>query len=638
MHPQNRQNARPPVEPPQRFDTGITYGKYMSGIRISNKFDKQCETRQSKTHAGHVLKHVTMRIIAITPHPALVVLKFLLNIPHQLVCFFPHPTTRSHSINYTRSVETREMFGLACRLAISTALVFAALPLHGQHLDLGTEAQVRGGKELYLNYCAHCHGEEGDGMGSAAQYFVPRPRDFTSGKYKIRTTPSGELPTTEDLIHIIRDGMPFSAMPAFPDLRDDELLNLAYYLKTLNEDFEDEDFAPVPLTFPKAPKFTIDSARRGRKVYTENECYTCHGDQGRSDGVSAPTLEDDFGAINYHIRAADLTKRWAFRGGSAREDIYRTFTTGLNGTPMPSYEDSIPEDKRWDLVNYIYSLSDRDEANFSTTLVAASVVGDLDSTRGSELFANASTAFFPIVGQVIEPGRMFSPSANAISAQAVFNDEAFAILLRWHDIMADTSGSNAPDTLLKTEGSDQSAGASSAATGEGRQYSDAVAIQWPKETPAGFKKPYFLFGDPKKSVDLWFADLAKPTEARRYSGNGYRNLVASETGGLQVTASYHAGEWSVIFIGKREQLNSMTFSDGTFIPFAVFVWDGFNHETGVKTGITSWYSLYLEPADAQSPIGSMFLYGFLTLIAELLIIYLVRHYRSGSRTPSSQPA
>ena len=30
---------------------------------------------------------------------------------------------------------------------------------------------------------------------------------------------------------------------------------------------------------------------------------------------------------------------------------------------MPSYEDSIPEDKRWDLVDYIYSLSDRDEAN-----------------------------------------------------------------------------------------------------------------------------------------------------------------------------------------------------------------------------------------------------------------------------------
>ena len=527
---------------------------------------------------------------------------------------------------------------LANRLAVPVVLAFAVLPLNGQGLDLGTEAQIREGKELYLNYCAHCHGDEGDGMGSAADRFVPRPRDFTSGKYKIRATPSGELPTTDDLVHIIRAGMPFSAMPAFPNLSDEELLSLAYYLKTFNEDFEDEDFAPVPLTFPEAPKFSQESALRGREVYMENECYTCHGDQGRSDGVSAPTLEDDFGPVKYHIRAADLTKRWAYRGGSTGEDIYRTFTTGLNGTPMPSYEDSIPEEKRWDLVNYIYSLSDRDEADFSTTLVAEPVVGDLDPTRGAELFANASTAYFPIVGQVIEPGRMFAPSSNAVSTQAVFNDEEFAVLLRWHDMTADTSGSNAPDTLLEEEDSDQLSPSGSGTERQERQYSDAVAIQWPREAPEGFKKPYFLFGDPKKAVDLWFTDLANPTEVKRYSGNGFSNLVESETGDIRVSASYEAGEWSVIFTEKRERPESMALSDGTFIPFAVFIWDGFNRETGVKTGITSWYSLYLRPADARSPIGPMFAYGLLTLIIELLIIYLVRRYRRGAQTPAPQPA
>ena len=439
-------------------------------------------------------------------------------------------------------------------------------------------------------------------------------------------------------MHIIRAGMPFSAMPAFPNLSDEELLSLAYYLKTFNEDFEDEDFAPVPLTLPKAPEFSEESALRGREVYMENECYTCHGDQGRSDGVSAPTLEDDFGPVKYHIKAADLAKRWAYRGGSTREDIYRTFTTGLNGTPMPSYEDSIPEDKRWDLVDYIYSLSDRDEPDFSTTLVAEPVLGDLDPTRGAELFANASTAYFPIVGQVIEPGRMFAPSSNAVSAQAVFNAEEFAILLRWHDMTADTSGSNAPDTLLEEEESDQLSPSVSGADRQEGQYSDAVAVQWPREAPEGFKKPYFLFGDPKKAVDLWFTDLANPTEVKRYSGNGFSNLVESETGDLQVTAGFHAGEWSVIFTGKRKRPDSMAFTDGTFIPFAVFIWDGFNRETGVKTGITSWYSLYLRPADARSPIGPMFAYGILTLIIELLIIFLVRRYRAGAQAPAAQPA
>ena len=40
------------------------------------------------------------------------------------------------------------------------------------------------------------------------------------------------------------------------------------------------------------------------------------------------------------IRAANLAQSWTFRGGSSREDIFRTMTTGFNGTPMPSFADS----------------------------------------------------------------------------------------------------------------------------------------------------------------------------------------------------------------------------------------------------------------------------------------------------------
>ena len=288
---------------------------------------------------------------------------------------------------------------------LAATLYLASSPLLAQSLDLGTDAQRAAGKELYQNYCAHCHGDTGDGKGSAHAFFRPKPRDFTSGKYKIRTTPSGELPTTEDIRYIIREGMPFSGMPAFPNLSEEEITNLAYYLKTFNADFEDPDFAPVPLTFGKAPKFSEESALRGREVYVQNECYTCHGDLGRTDGVSAPTLEDDFGEEKNFIRPADLTKPWAYRGGPTREDIYRTFTTGLNGTPMPSYQDSMSEQDRWDLVNYIYSLSDRVDPNFSTTIVAEHLEGDLDISQGKSLFENALTAHIPIVGQIIEPGR-----------------------------------------------------------------------------------------------------------------------------------------------------------------------------------------------------------------------------------------
>ena len=72
--------------------------------------------------------------------------------------------------------------------------------------DLGSEAQRSAGKELYQRHCTQCHGDKGDGNGVAAPHLQPRPRDFTSGKYKIRTTPSGTLPTDEDLKHIIRMG------------------------------------------------------------------------------------------------------------------------------------------------------------------------------------------------------------------------------------------------------------------------------------------------------------------------------------------------------------------------------------------------------------------------------------------------
>ena len=104
---------------------------------------------------------------------------------------------------------------------LALAVLLAAAPALAQQ-DLGTEEQRAEGNKLYDKYCSQCHGDAGDGEGVATPYVLPKPRDFTSGKYKIRTTPSGQLPTHQDLKDIIRNGMPYSSMPAWPQFTEAE--------------------------------------------------------------------------------------------------------------------------------------------------------------------------------------------------------------------------------------------------------------------------------------------------------------------------------------------------------------------------------------------------------------------------------
>ena len=55
--------------------------------RMSHKFEKRCEARQSEIRAGSVLAYVIERIAVITPPRALVVLRFLLNDSQKTACF-----------------------------------------------------------------------------------------------------------------------------------------------------------------------------------------------------------------------------------------------------------------------------------------------------------------------------------------------------------------------------------------------------------------------------------------------------------------------------------------------------------------------------------------------------------------------
>ena len=550
-------------------------------------------------------------------------------------------------------------------LAVLVASLWAvpAGSVRAQAPDVGTDAQREAGKTLYLKYCSQCHGEKGDGEGYATPHLRPRPRDFTSGKFKIRTTPNGALPTHQDLVNIIRRGMPYTSMPAWPNLADQEVSDIAHFLTTFSPEFAKAENIPQPVQLPSAPNSTNESVELGKKLYVEAGCVKCHGPLGRGDGPSAPTLKDDAG---YPIRAADLAQRWTFRGGSTREDIFRTMSTGLNGTPMPSFADALKPEERWAITDFIASLSS--EAPGYTNLVIAKYVPEaIDLKKGAASFQSARVARFPLIGQIMEPGRSFHPPATSVMVQAIYDADSVAVLLRWHDMSPEKTGKNGLSLPVPAEEEEEAsvapAGGGDAAApvgfgdaevapaapggaqppadpfaeepaaqaGQPAEFSDAVAIQIPTETPTGARKPYFLFGDAQNSVDLWFFDLALP-EPAQFTGKGSADIKASDAKDLTGVATYDQGEWSVIFKRPLRPASGAAFTEGQFLPIAFSVWDGFARERGNRRGLTAWYSVYVEAKVVPSAVGPMLRTALIILGLELAVIAWVRRrYGSGRR-------
>jgi mono/diheme cytochrome c family protein len=141
-------------------------------------------------------------------------------------------------------------------------------------------------------------------------------------------------------------------MPSWRPLSNENREDLVAYIKTFSPRWK-TDKPGEPIHIPAEPEVTADRIKAGEAVFRKLECWKCHGVEGRGNGPSADTLQDD---QNRPIKPFDFHDETRFKCGTTDRDLYRIFMTGLDGTPMPSFADNVKPDEAWDLVFYLRTL------------------------------------------------------------------------------------------------------------------------------------------------------------------------------------------------------------------------------------------------------------------------------------------
>jgi len=535
----------------------------------------------------------------------------------------------------------------------------------GMRDEIATERKNMSSEELYKFRCAVCHGEDGAGDGPAADYLYPRPRDFTLGMFKYKSSPGDLPPKDEDLLEAIATGVPGTSMPGWSAVLSDEQIDgLITLIKTFDiaavwapldadwEEFDDDgrytkaDFRVITEDEPGDGQvgYSAESVARGADIYEEN-CRKCHGIDGRGDITSGKFLEDDWG---YRTWARDLTKHWTWRtvgvtgdrGEAGRntviQSIYRRLSIGIPGTPMPAHratekgeEDAIGLKDRWHVANFVYSLGAAAAAPGTRRMIEAlRVAGELPSSIDDPAWEQASASTFMLVPNVITEQRLFTPLNNAITVRVLYNDTEIGFLLDVNDRTESRPGG--PVTAYFPTGADRT------------MYPDAVAIQLPKAgtySSASIEKPHYQHGDAAHHTTIWFwnAGSIKPPSAPRvvlldatgaHERPNPRAATTDAVGGeLLARGEWQNGRWRVLM--KRSRITGaaadINFVEGEFIPVSFANWEGNNGEIGAKHTFTPWYWLLLPPE-----VSNGWIYGVplaLALITLLAGLWLVRNQR-----------
>jgi len=160
-------------------------------------------------------------------------------------------------------------------------------------LDGGTVLQS--GRMLYMRHCSHCHGTSGDGAGPTARYLNPKPRDYRNGIFKFTSTNDMSKAGRDDLLRVVKYGIPGTYMPSFLLMEDEEHHAIIEYVRflALRGEYERKLVAELSSDFSQA---ALDSRVKGgeKKAEIVKELSEFLGEDLKE---SASTLGDDLAEI-----------------------------------------------------------------------------------------------------------------------------------------------------------------------------------------------------------------------------------------------------------------------------------------------------------------------------------------------------
>ena len=552
-----------------------------------------------------------------------------------------------NSLSLKAGVLLTTAFGIILVSGSAGGLTFAAdtLPAGFKTGALAPEPSadmIEAGKRVYFTKCVWCHGVDGAGDGPGADRLWPRPRNFNQGTFKIRHTASGELPLFDakkptpgqnDLFETVTHGLPGSAMPSWEGILTEEqrLQVLSFVTTQLVKDRKFTDKQSESQTVlqlgdltPIAP--TEESLKKGAELFVEKKCVECHGADGRGDG-NAFNLKDDWG---FSIQPANMHKCWNFRG--SRQDpynvknIFRTFSTGVNGTPMPSFADNTTVEERWHIANFVNSLCEReadgkplpidplaDKPKINFVLSSGLAEGEISADPEHEMWKKRARRFVAMGGQITHKPRNFVNRIDDIWVKSLYNDKYVVFMFQWDDRTKSVAEGKLPwaptSVNIDVKEQDPKTGEEGSIASHQNNYTvynDAIAmetaVKW-KELPSPIK-PRYLFGSNEQfPVDIvkWEADGS----LRAFKGTGwdkdFEERLNYEDNITILHSEWKNGRWTVIVqrpLGnkKDQDYDEDTFFEmGQYIPTVFFAWDGHNGDAGRKMAVSAFYYTFLEP-------------------------------------------